>query len=85
MPRVEFDASGLAPTLDYLRSEAPGKFQSLQEMLQQIVPGVREVGVRRAKVSVNRQRLIEVGGKSILYSATRNSKFKIQNSKIDHD
>ena len=66
-PRVEFDGSGLAPTLDYLRNETPDKFQSLQEMLKRIVPGVREVGVRRAKVMVNRQRLIEVGGKSISY------------------
>jgi predicted ATPase len=70
-PRVEFDGSGLAPTLDYLRNEAPDKFQSLQEMLQRIVPGVREVGVRRAKVSVNRQRLIEVDGKSISYEESQ--------------
>jgi predicted ATPase len=70
-PRVEFDGSGLAPTLDYLRNEAPDKFQSLQEMLQRIVPGVREVGVRRAKVPVNRQRLIEVDGKSISYEESQ--------------
>ena len=70
-PRVEFDGSGLAPTLDYLRNEAPDKFQSLQEMLQRIVPGVREVGVRRAKVPVNRQRLIEVNGKSISYEESQ--------------
>jgi predicted ATPase len=70
-PRVEFDGSGLAPTLDYLRNEAPDKFQSLQEMLQRIVPGVREVGVRRAKVAVNRQRLIEVDGKSISYEESQ--------------
>lgn len=36
-------------------------------MLQRIVPGVQRVGVRRAKVMVNRQRLIEVDGKSISY------------------
>ncbi len=66
-PRVEFDGSGLAPTLDYLRDEAPDNFQSLQEMLQRIVPGVQKVGVRRAKVMINRQRLIEVDGKSISY------------------
>jgi len=70
-PRVEFDGSGLAPTLDYLRNEAPDKFQSLQEMLKRIVPGVREVGVRRAKVMVNRQRLIEVDGKSISYEESQ--------------
>jgi len=70
-PRVEFDGSGLAPTLDYLRDEAPDKFQSLQEMLKRIVPGVREVGVRRAKAMVNRQRLIEVDGKSIFYEESQ--------------
>ncbi|MEG4505874.1 AAA family ATPase [Microcoleus sp. F6_B4] len=70
-PRVEFDGSGLAPTLDYLRNEAPDKFQSLQKMLKRIVPGVREVGVRRAKVMVNRQRLIEVDGKSISYEESQ--------------
>jgi len=70
-PRVEFDGSGLAPTLDYLRNETPDKFQSLQEMLKRIVPGVREVGVRRAKVMVNRQRLIEVDGKSISYEESQ--------------
>ncbi|WP_373538112.1 AAA family ATPase [Microcoleus sp.] len=70
-PRVEFDGSGLAPTLDYLRDEAPNEFQSLQEMLKRIVPGVREVGVKRAKVMVNRQRLIEVDGKSISYEESQ--------------
>ena len=70
-PLVEFDGSGLAPTLDYLRDEAPDEFQSLQERLKRIVPGVREVGVRRAKVMVNRQRLIEVDGKSISYEESQ--------------
>lgn len=66
-PRVEFDGSGLAPTLDYLRNEAPENFSNLQEMLRRIVPGVQQVGIRRARVIVNRQRLIEVDGKSISY------------------
>jgi predicted ATPase len=68
-PRVEFDGSGLAPTLDYLRDEAPDSFQSLQEMLRRIVPGVRKVRIRRARAMINRQRLIEVDGKSIPYEA----------------
>lgn len=70
-PRVEFDGSGLAPALDYLRAEAPDKFQSLQKMLKRIVPGVREVGVRRAKVMVNRQRSIKVDEKSIPYEESQ--------------
>jgi predicted ATPase len=70
-PLVEFDGSGLAPTLDYLRDEAPDEFQSLQERLKRIVPGVREVGVKRAKVMVSRQRLIEIDGKSISYEETQ--------------
>ncbi len=69
--RVEFDGSGLAPTLDYLRDEAPDKFQLLEEMLRRIVPGVQKVGIRRAKVTINRQRLIEVDGKSISYEESQ--------------
>ena len=67
IPEIKIDGSGLAPTLDYLRSEAPDRFQAIQEMLQQIVPGVRKVGIRRAKVKIDRQRSIEVDGKSISY------------------
>lgn len=70
-PRVEFDGSGLAPTLDFLRYEAPEKFEALQEMLKRIVPGVRKVGIRRAKVAVNRQRSIEVDGKFISYEESQ--------------
>ncbi|NER07562.1 MAG: AAA family ATPase, partial [Okeania sp. SIO3C4] len=70
-PQIEFDGSGLAPNLDYLRNEAPDKFQSLQEMLQQVVPGVKRLGVRRAKVTVDRQRLIEVDRKSISYQESQ--------------
>jgi predicted ATPase len=66
-PQLEFDGSGLAPTLDCLRNESPERFQSLQTMLQRIVPGVHKVGIRRAKVKVERKRLIEVDGKSISY------------------
>ncbi|MEI7867775.1 MAG: AAA family ATPase [Candidatus Methylumidiphilus sp.] len=70
-PRVEFDGSGLAPTLDYIRNEAPEKFETLQKKLKRIVPGVKKVGVRRAMVKVNRQRLIEVDGKSISYEESQ--------------
>ena len=64
IPQIESDGSGLAPTLDYLRDEAPDKFEALQEMLKRIIPSVRKVGVRRAKVTVNRQRTIKVDEQS---------------------
>lgn len=70
-PRVEFDGSGLAPTLDFLRDEAPDKFQLIEEKLTRIVPNVRKVGIKRAKVPVIRKRLIEVDGKSISYEETQ--------------
>ncbi|NEO57547.1 MAG: AAA family ATPase [Okeania sp. SIO3B5] len=70
-PQIEFNGSCLAPNLDYLRNEAPDKFQSLQKMLQQVVPGVKRLGIRRAKVAVDRQRLIEVDGKSISYQESQ--------------
>ena len=71
IPRVEFDGSGLAPTLDYLRDENPDNFQDLQEMLKRVVPGVRKVGVRRAKVVITQQRFIEVSGKNISYEESQ--------------
>jgi hypothetical protein len=70
-PRVEFDGSLLAPTLDFLRDEAPDKFQLIEEKLNRIVPNVRKVGIKRAKVPVIRKRLIEVDGKSISYEETQ--------------
>ena len=70
-PRVEFDGSGLAPTLDFLRDEAPENFQLLEEMLSRIVPNVRKIGIKRAKVPVIRKRLIEVDGKSISYEESQ--------------
>lgn len=70
-PQMAFDGSGLAPTLDYLRNEAPDRFSYLQRMLQQVVPGVQKVSIRRAEVMVNRQRLIEVDGKSISYEESQ--------------
>ncbi|TAF10593.1 MAG: ATP-binding protein [Nostocales cyanobacterium] len=70
-PRVEFDGSLLAPTLDFLRDEAPDKFQLIEEKLSRIVPNVRKMGIKRAKVPVIRKRLIEVDGKSISYEETQ--------------
>lgn len=70
-PRVEFDGSGLAPTLDFLRNEAPDKFQLIEEMLSRIVPNVLKIGIKRAKVPVIRKRLIEVDGKSISYEESQ--------------
>jgi predicted ATPase len=67
IPRVEFDGSGLAPTLDNLRNEDPDKFADLHRMLQRIVPSIERIWINRAEVIVNRQRLIQVDGKSISY------------------
>jgi predicted ATPase len=71
VPRVGYDGSGLAPTLDYLRSENPETFHKIQELLQHVVPGVRQMEVRRAKVEVLRQRTIEVDGKALPYEERR--------------
>ncbi|MBE9040906.1 AAA family ATPase [Oscillatoriales cyanobacterium LEGE 11467] len=63
----ELENDGLAPTLDYIRNEASENFQMLKEMLKKIVPTVKDIGIRRAKVALNRQRSIEVNGKLIPY------------------
>ncbi|MCM0591678.1 MAG: AAA family ATPase [Gloeotrichia echinulata DVL01] len=70
-PRVEFDGSLLAPTLDFLRNEAPDKFELIGAKLSKIVPNVRRIGIKRAKVPLVRKRLIEVDGKSISYDESQ--------------
>ncbi|MEM9219217.1 MAG: AAA family ATPase [Cyanobacteria bacterium P01_F01_bin.150] len=66
-PQIDAGGLKLAPALDYLRSENLHSFQTLQEMLKRVVPSVQKVGIVRAKVLINRQRLIEVDGKAITY------------------
>ncbi len=67
IPQMEFDGTGLAPILDYLRNEAPENFEILQAKLKRVVPSVVKIGIRRAKVVVTRQNVIAVKGKSIPY------------------
>lgn len=71
IPQIEIDGYGLAPTLDYLRNESSERFETLQGMLRQIVPGVLKVGIRRAKVPIERERLIEVDGRKISYQESQ--------------
>ncbi|MBE2202005.1 MAG: ATP-binding protein [Anaerolinea sp.] len=70
-PRIEYDGTGMAPTLDYLRNEEPKTFAELQEMLRKVIPGMQEVNISRAKVPVMRQRSIEIDGKLITYDESR--------------
>ncbi|MBD1842817.1 AAA family ATPase [Cyanobacteria bacterium FACHB-63] len=70
-PRVKSDGSELAPTLDYLRNETPEQFQSLQEMLKQVVPGVQKIGVRRAKVRIKRPKFSQADGKIFSYEESQ--------------
>ncbi|MCP4424078.1 MAG: AAA family ATPase [Chloroflexi bacterium] len=69
-PFVRYNGEGLAPALDYLRNEYPKKFEELQRLLKQVVPGVQEIGIKRAKVKVSRSRSIEVDGKAFVYDHT---------------
>ncbi|MBP0019073.1 MAG: AAA family ATPase [Cyanobacteria bacterium SBLK] len=66
-PEVEFNGLGLAPTLDYLRSEEIEKFNKLQKMLQQIVPNLKKIRIQRAKVQINHQRSVSIDGREIAY------------------
>ncbi|MGK7930143.1 MAG: AAA family ATPase [Microcystaceae cyanobacterium] len=66
-PTIGLDGSNLAPTLDYIRNEYPEQFKQIEESLKQVVPNVQKIGIKRAKVMVSRQRLIEVNNQSIPY------------------
>lgn len=54
-----------------MRDEAPDKFQLIEEKLSRIVPNVRKVGIKRAKVPIIRNRLIEIDGKTFPYEETQ--------------
>ncbi|HBQ98033.1 MULTISPECIES: AAA family ATPase [unclassified Roseofilum] len=70
-PKMAFDGSNFALILDYLRDETPDQFERLQKLLKQVVPGVQKVGLRRKNVIVNRQRVINIDGKSISYNESQ--------------
>jgi hypothetical protein len=70
-PKMEYDGMGLAPALDSLKYEAPEKFEELQSFLKLIVPGVREIGIRRAIVPVSHRRSIEINGQVVPYEETK--------------
>lgn len=70
-PKMTFDGSNFALILDYLRDEKPDRFEQLQKLLKQVVPGVKKVGLRRTSVMVNRQRVINIDGQSISYTESQ--------------
>ena len=71
IPEVKLDGSGLAPALDYLRSEDPDRFQAIEKMLQQVVPSVRRIGTKRVKIKLEFKRSIIVDDKRIPYEEDR--------------
>jgi predicted ATPase len=66
-PTISYDGTGLAPALDSLKYEAPENFNQLQRYLKQIVPAVREIGIKRAIVPVSQRRTIEINGQVLPY------------------
>ena len=64
-PTVHSDGSGLASALTYMASNNPDAFVRLQDDLRKIIPEVRRVRTRRAKVQRQRQQIITVDGQSI--------------------
>lgn len=65
IPAVRSDGSGLASALTYMASNNPDAFVRLQEDLRKIIPEVRRVRTRRAKIQRQRQQVITVDGQSI--------------------
>ncbi len=67
-PVLGASGEGLASALDYLRDEDPDRFDRLQGMLRQVVPIVKGISLRRARLDIDHQRTIEIDGKSIAYA-----------------
>ncbi len=61
-PEMEFDGSGLASKLAYMKQEHNLEFVEIQEALRKIVPAVREIRLPREKVFREEVRSISVDG-----------------------
>jgi predicted ATPase len=73
-PKLNFNGSGLATILDYIRDEDPDKFKELEDMLKRVVPSVHKLRFKRAKVPIpndnivhiNSPEIVEVMGKEVV-------------------
>lgn len=59
-PRMNYDGSVLASSIDHIRNEYPDTYQNLQKLLNQVVPLIKSVRPRRAKINIAGSRTITV-------------------------
>ncbi|MGB0564622.1 MAG: AAA family ATPase [Spirulinaceae cyanobacterium] len=60
IPNLFSNGNGLASILDFTRDEDYDAFKEIERMLKSVVPEVKKLGIRRAKVEKHRQRSIQL-------------------------
>jgi len=66
-PQVALDGSGLASVVANLMTYHKERFQSVQAALQEIVPTVQEIRVRRAKVEIRERKALSINNQPVPY------------------
>ncbi|MEM8641384.1 MAG: ATP-binding protein [Cyanobacteria bacterium P01_G01_bin.54] len=59
-PNLSANGFGLAAVIDYIRDEDYDAFKEIERMLKSVVPEVKKLRIRRAKLERNRQRSIQL-------------------------
>ncbi|NEO88251.1 MAG: AAA family ATPase [Spirulina sp. SIO3F2] len=59
-PKIESNGFGLASVLDSIRDEDYNAYEKIIRMLKVVVPEVKNLSIKRAKVEMNRQRSIQL-------------------------
>jgi predicted ATPase len=70
-PRISTDGEGLASTIANLMTSAPEIFQELEKELIAIVPIVKRVRTRRAKVTLHERKIFTVNDTRVPYDEAR--------------
>ncbi|MGH9753174.1 MAG: AAA family ATPase [Blastocatellia bacterium] len=71
LPRVAFDGTGLASAAAYLMTAEPERHQVIEEALRNIVPAVKRVRAKPAKVILRERRVFSVNEARVPYDEQR--------------
>jgi len=65
IPRIEFDGSGLASVLAWMKGAAEDEFAEITADLRQVVPGVKRIRTLRERVTHRRMDKLDIDGQPV--------------------
>ncbi|GAB6040447.1 AAA family ATPase [Endothiovibrio diazotrophicus] len=71
IPSVAVDGYGLASTLAYLMTYDPDRFRQLEEGVRSVIPSVKRLRVRPARIEMSEQRTVAIGNRKTTFDDER--------------